>query len=63
MILSSLANSANHPDRLRQLQKLCDCHNHITETNTEIDLGFDVVELDKAIKSAIDKTMDRYFGK
>jgi len=63
MVLSPLAKFANSPEIYRQLEKLCDCHNRASKGETEITLTFDEQELDREIKSAIDRTMNRHFGK
>ena len=63
MVLSPLAKFANSPEIYRQLEKLCDCHNRASNGNCEININFDADELDREIKSAIDGTMKKHFGK
>ena len=64
MRLSPLAKHCNSPEKYKQLQKLVDTHNKAYGNNADIkdvDISINADELDKAIQTAIDKTMKQYF--
>ena len=64
MILSPLAKHCNSSEKYEQLQKLVKTHNKALNGNDakiDVDISVDADELDKALKTAIDTTMKKYF--